>query len=514
MPGEPTLVHLLARAAGARPSAEAVIAGDRRVTYDQLWNQARRAAGFLSGQALRAGDRVCLLMRNSPEYVACYYGVLAAGGVVVPLNQEAKARDLAVWVRHAAAGWVIADGTHPEREALAAQLGSDAPVIPAADVLAGEPAAVDPDQTAPASADDLASIIYTSGTTGDPKGVMLSHGNLASNVLAIVQYLRLTASDRVLAALPFFYSYGNSVLHTHLAVGATVVLEAGMMYPQRIVETMRKERVTGFSGVPWMFVLLLDRTAFGTMRADLPALRYFTQAGAAMAAGDIARVRAAFPDVEFFVMYGQTEATARLTYVPPSDVNQRVGSAGQPIPGVRLEVRRPDGSIASPGEAGEVHAAGPNVMLGYWNAAEATAAAIATDSGGRWLRTGDIGHRDADGYLFLVGRSSEIIKTGAHRVSPAEIEEVVLRLAGVAEAGACGVPDDQLGEAIQVVVVPEPGVTLTERDVLAHCRRELSLYKMPKRVRFSAALPRTTSGKIRRKALADLTNLEAVPWAH
>jgi len=153
-------------------------------------------------------------------------------------------------------------------------------------------------------------------------------------------------------------------------------------------------------------------------------------------------------------------------------------------------------------------------MLGYWNSAAATESAIADEPSGRWLRTGDIGHRDADGYVFLVGRSSEIIKTGAHRVSPAEIEEVVVRLDGVAEAAACGVPDEQLGEAIQVVVVPKPGVRLTERDVLGHCRRELSLYKIPKRVLFSASLPRTTSGKIRRKALADLTNLEAVPWAH
>jgi acyl-CoA synthetase (AMP-forming)/AMP-acid ligase II len=343
---------------------------------------------------------------------------------------------------------------------------------------------------------------------------MLSHANLASNVLSIVQYLRLTASDRVLAALPFFYSYGNSVLHTHLAVGATLVLEAGMMYPQRIVDTMRAERVTGFSGVPWMFVLLLNRTAFGTMASEFPALRYFTQAGAAMAPGDIERVRAAFPAVEFYVMYGQTEATARLTYMPPAGLEAKRGSAGRAIPGVALEIRRVDGSVASPHETGEVHASGPNIMLGYWNAPDATTSAISVESSGRWLRTGDVGYRDADGYLYLVGRSSEIIKTGAHRVSPAEIEEVILRLDGVAEAAACGVPDDQLGEAIQIVIVPKSGTRLTERDVLAHCRRELSLYKMPKRVLFSASLPRTTSGKVRRKALADISNLEAVPWAH
>ncbi len=514
MSSAPTLVHFLARAVATRPSAEAIVSGDRRVSYEELWSAVRRAVGVLRAQGLGTGDRVCLLMRNSPDYVACYYAVLACGAVVVPLNQEAKARDLAVWVRHASARWVIADARHPERAALAAALAEEATLMPATEAMAGEPAVIDPDRTAPAGGDALASIIYTSGTTGEPKGVMLSHGNLASNVLAIVQYLKLTAADRVLAALPFFYSYGNSVLHTHLSVGATLVLESGMMYPQRIVETMRNEHVTGFSGVPWMFVLLLERTAFGTMRADLSALRYFTQAGAAMAPRDIARVRAAYPDVEFYVMYGQTEATARLTYLPPADLGRIADSAGQPIPGVRLEVRRPDGSMASPGESGEVHAAGPNVMLGYWNAPAATEAAIADEPAGRWLRTGDIGFRDADGYLFLVGRSSEIIKTGAHRVSPAEIEEAVLRLDGVAEAGACGVPDDQLGEAIQVVVVPKPGVTLTERDVLAHCRRELSLYKLPKRVRFSAGLPRTTSGKLRRKALADLTNLEAVPWAH
>jgi acyl-CoA synthetase (AMP-forming)/AMP-acid ligase II len=299
-----------------------------------------------------------------------------------------------------------------------------------------------------------------------------------------------------------------------LSVGATLVLETGMMYPQRVVDAIRTERVTGFSGVPWMFKALLDRTSFGSMGGELPALRYFTQAGAAMAPDDIARMRSAFPGVSFYVMYGQTEATARLTYLPPDEFEGHRGSAGRAIPGVRIEVRRPDGSLASPGESGDVLASGPNIMSGYWNAPVATTAVIADEPSGRWLRTGDIGYRDAGAYLFLQGRSSEIIKTGAHRVSPAEIEEALGRLAGVAEVGACGVPDDQLGEAIQVVVVPAAGVRLTERDVLAHCRRELSLYKIPKRVLFSASLPRTTSGKLRRKALADVTNLEALPWAH
>jgi acyl-CoA synthetase (AMP-forming)/AMP-acid ligase II len=512
MTGEPLLVDLLRATVETHSEAEAFVAGDRRVPYGELWRAAGRAASFLAARAVARGDRVALLMRNSPEYAGAYYGILAAGAVVVPLNQEAKARDLAVWIRHAGASLVIADESHPERAALTALLGSEVTVAPASEAL-GAAAAMDR-LAARQAPDDLASIIYTSGTTGEPKGVMLSHGNLASNVRAIVEYLNLRASDRVLTVLPFFYSYGNSVLHTHLAVGATLVLEAGMMYTQRVVDAMRSERVTGFSGVPWMFKTLLDRTAFATMQADLPALRYFTQAGAAMAPDDVQRMRAAFPAVAFYVMYGQTEATARLTYLPPQDLSARTGSAGLPIPGVRIEVRRPDGSIAGPGESGEVHAAGPNVMAGYWKAPDATAAAIADEPGGRWLRTGDLGYRDRDGYLFLMGRSSEFIKTGAHRVSPAEIEESIARMDGVAEAGACGVADDQLGEAILVVVVPKPGVQLSERDILAHCRRELSVYKIPKRVLFSASLPRTTSGKLRRKALANLTNLEAHPWGH
>ena len=513
MGDEPQLVDLLRQVAETRGTADAFVSAGRRVNYADLWSGVARVSAWLESHGVRPGDRVAILMRNSPEYAMAYYGILARGAVVVPLNQEAKARDLIAWIQHAGAQVVIGDDRHPEREALSAGLGSTARFIAATTPLAGasEPSA----GTIASPADhDLASIIYTSGTTGEPKGVVLTHGNLSSNVRAIVEYLGLGPEDRVLVALPFFYSYGNSVLHTHLSVGATLILEAGMMYPQRIVDAMRDERVTGFSGVPWMFKTLLSRTPLATMAAELPALRYFTQAGAAMAADDIDRMRAAFPDVAFYVMYGQTEATARLTFLPPAELARRRGSAGRAIPRVRLELRRSDGSIASPGETGEVHASGANVMWGYWQAPAATAEALSDEPSGRWLRTGDLGYRDAEGYIYLIGRSSEIIKTGAHRVSPAEVEDVLSRLDGVAEAGACGIPDDQLGEAIQVVVVPRPGVTLTERDILAHCRRELSLYKIPKRVLFSASLPRTTSGKLRRRALADQSNLEALPWAH
>jgi acyl-CoA synthetase (AMP-forming)/AMP-acid ligase II len=491
-----------------QPDAEALVSRGERVTYRQLWERVGRVVAFLRTCGVAEGDRVALLIGSSPEYVACYYGTLAAGAVAVPLNHESKARDLAGWSRHSGARLIIADRAHPERTKLANEVGESVPVFVVSDALAAAPVMPDIDVEALLGGDRLAMLLYTSGTTGEPKGVMLSHRNLTTNVLAVVEYLRLTPTDRVLSALPFFYSYGNSVLHTHLAAGATVVIEPSMMYPQRTVELMRDESVTGFSGVPWMFTLLLSRTKFGAMQDELSALRYCTQAGAPMAPAEIRRVTSAYPHVEFFVMYGQTEATARLTYLPPFEAGRRSGSVGIAIPGLTIEVRRPDQSNAAVGESGEVFACGPNVMLGYWNAPELSRAAIHEDQRGRWLRTGDVGYLDADGFLYLAGRNSEIIKTGAHRVSPLEIEEVVLGLDGVAEAAAFGVPDEQLGEAIQVAVVRQPGAELTERDVLAHCRGQLSLFKMPQRIVFRPSLPRTTQGKIQRRALAEVVGME------
>ena len=259
---------------------------------------------------------------------------------------------------------VIADDSHPQRMAIASAIERDACVVVVTDALTGRAGAINLAATWLSDHDRVAALLYTSGTTGEPRGVMLSHRNLAANTLAIIEYLRLGPADRVMTPLPFFYSYGNSVLHTHLAVGATVIIGPGMMYPQQTIRMMRDERVTGFSAVPWMFNSLLTRSAFPTMRHELSALRYLTQAGAPMPPADIARVIEAYPDVEFFVMYGQTEATARLSYQALRGSQGRRGSVGRPIPGVRLEVRRPDNSIASPGETGEVFAAGPNVMLG------------------------------------------------------------------------------------------------------------------------------------------------------
>jgi len=215
-----------------------------------------------------------------------------------------------------------------------------------------------------------AAIIYTSGTTGRPKGVTLSHGNLAANVRSILQYLNLGPTDRVLNVLPFYYSYGNSVLHTHLAVGGTLILENNLLYPHNVLTTLARERATGFSGVPSTFAILLSRASLENH--DLSSLRYMTQAGGAMAPALIERLRRAVPHIRFFVMYGQTEATARLAWLPPEMLDAKPGSIGIAIPGVRLELRDEQGRPVPTGETGEIWASGDNIMQGYWRDPEQT----------------------------------------------------------------------------------------------------------------------------------------------
>jgi acyl-CoA synthetase (AMP-forming)/AMP-acid ligase II len=344
--------------------------------------------------------------------------------------------------------------------------------------------------------DDMAILLYTSGTTGRPKGVMLGHGNLVANNVTIIDYLGLNPSDIGLTVMPFHFSYGNSVLHTHLGAGATLLLEDNLAYPLVVMQRLQNERVTGFSGVPSTFAILMSRTRIDEF--DLAAMRYLTQAGGAMTRAAIQRMRELVPSARFFVMYGQTEATARLTYLPPERLDEKLGSIGKPLDGIDIEVRDSEGQVMPPGQTGELCARGPNIMLGYWRDEEATRTAVVDG----WLHTGDLAHTDEDGFLYIDGRLVEMIKVGSFRVSPLEVEEVLATLPGIAEMAVASTPDPLLGQAIKAVLVLREGATLDERQVKAHCRERLASYKVPKMVEFAQELPRTSSGKIQRFKLA------------
>lgn len=447
-----------------------------------------RAANALRERGVRPGDRVAIKLGNSVDYVVTYYAVIEAGGIVVALNPALRDADLQSRIRHCGAALLIASA---KPGSLAGSIGRLRLADPA------ELAAHDDERDVGHGAhpEDPAAIIYTSGTTADPRGVTLSHRNLVANTRSILGYLGLTEADRIVNALPFHYSYGNSVLQTCVAAGGSIVIEDTLVYPHLVVRRMAETGATGFSGVPSTYALLLQRVQLGEY--DLSGLRFMTLAGGATPSAHIARLRDALPHVRLYVMYGQTEATARISYLPPERLDDKPGSVGIGIPGVTIELRDEADAPVPVGATGEVCVRGDNVMLGYWDNPAATAQVLRNG----WLHTGDIGWLDADGYLFLVGRSSDMIKTGAHRVSPLEVEAVLQQLGGVAECAVVGVADEILGEAIAAHVVVQEGVALDARDVLAHCRTHLSAHMIPKTVHFATTLPKTASGKVQRYRL-------------
>jgi acyl-CoA synthetase (AMP-forming)/AMP-acid ligase II len=498
-PIQATLVNRFRESVARYPESLAIANNHHRITYRELSNLVDKVSHYLLSSGLRKGDRVAMVVSNSPEYAAIFYGIWSAGGVTVALNTQAKAKDILNWVNHSDANWLFIDHNHPERKAIW-ETGCQFSVVD----VGGEDSTnsnlewrqivnLDPtDKKISLNNADLASIIYTSGTTGNPKGVTLCHGNLNANIDSILAYLKLKSADSILNVLPFYYSYGNSILHTHLAVGASITLENSLLYPHRMVEKMVKERVSGFSGVPSTFALLLSRVNIADY--DLSNLRYLTQAGGAMAPALADRLISALPHTELFVMYGQTEASARLTYLPPQMLEEKRGSIGIAIPNTTIEVRNKAGEVAAPGETGEICAHGDNIMQGYWKDKQRTGEVLKDG----WLYTGDLAHTDTDGYLYIDGRSSDMIKSGANRISPKEIEEVIQELEAVHEVAVLGIPDELLGEVIKAYIVPQKASGLEKRTIQRHCKNNLAIYKIPKFIEFIEELPKTASGKIKK----------------
>lgn len=501
----PTLAHSLRESVNRYPDREAIVHNDKRISYQELWGNICSVYAYLKKNHIKPGERIAILLENSPEYIAIYYAALACGCVAVGLNTAVRIKDIKNWLNHCEARWLFVNNKHSDINDILLLSNDDLSIIGIGE-NSNQPGymddweqvriteGVEPDLSV-IDTKGPAAIIYTSGTTGSPKGVTLSHHNLSHNMQSILEYLHITESDSILNVLPFYYSYGNSVLHTHLISGAKLILENSMLYPVKVVEKMVAEQVTGFSGVPSTFALLLSRTKLHDH--DLSSLRYMTQAGGPMAPASINRLLAEIPHIDFIVMYGQTEASARLSYLPAEKLQEKMGSIGIAIPGVTLEIRNENGKKVDKGQSGEIFASGENIMLGYWNAPELTKEVI--NDG--WLKTGDLAHYDKDEYIYIDGRSSEMIKVGANRISPKEIEEVIVAFDGVEEVAAIGIPDEILGQVIKVFIVQSPGAILEERNIMAHCKKNLATYKMPKTINFVNELPKTASGKIKRYLL-------------
>ena len=504
----PSLVHDYLLAAAERfPDREALVQGERRVPYAELRDAAQAMSAWLVDRGLRLGDRVGLLTDDAHDYVAAYFGVMMAGGTVVALNTQTTGRWVAAQLGRCQVSIVV---THRKLIKVVAEAAAATPSLRTIAIGGGNASlsgveCVDLDQALKAdrvssggacepwalSPSAIAQIIFTSGTTAEPHGVMLRHSNLIANTESIVRYLRLTERDRLMAVLPFSYAYGNSLLLTHVAVGGSLVVNQSFLYPNTVLEQMIAERVTGLSGVPSTFAILLNRSAI--RRYKFPDLRYLTQAGGPMPPKLGHDLKTMLPGVDVYVMYGQTEASARLSYLDPADLFRKAGSVGKAIPGVALRVVDPDGRPVAVGEVGEIVATGDNIMAGYWGEPELTAAVLKHEC----LWTGDLGRFDDEGYLYIVGRQGDIIKSGSYRISPREVENALAEHPAVHEAAVVGVPDAVLGEATKAYVVLRDGASVTEHEVLAHCRKQLPAYMVPQRVEFLAELPKTENGKVR-----------------
>jgi acyl-CoA synthetase (AMP-forming)/AMP-acid ligase II len=325
---------------------------------------------------------------------------------------------------------------------------------------------------------------------------MLSHGNIVSNTKSICQYLALTPADIQMVVLPFFYVMGKSLLNTHFAVGGTVVLNNRFMYPADVLNQMIEEKVTGFSGVPSTYAYLLNRSPLASCKEKLTTLRYCSQAGGHMAASLKQALRNTLPaHVQIFIMYGATEASARLTYLDPAHLKTKIESIGKPIPDVTIRILDEHDREVPEGTEGMLVAEGPNIMMGYWKDPQDTERVLSVHG----YRTGDIGYRDNEGFLYVTGRKDGLIKVGGHRVNPIEIEDFLMSTELLIETAVIGLPDELMGNRLVALVVPKED-TFAPKYLLEQCNAGLTHHKCPSDVIVIRALPKNVSGKIDREA--------------
>jgi amino acid adenylation domain-containing protein len=473
--------ELLERRAALMPRTIALVCGDARYSYAQVDRLAEGVATELLDRGLRAGDRVAICLENSAAAVVSIFGALKAGGVFFVVNPQARAE---------------------HRDALLIDSGAAALISRGSDGAAhiswiGSRSLSSINDLRPHS--DLAALVYTSGSTGTPKGVMLTHDNLTFAAESIGTYLENTSTDVILSVLPLSFTYGLGQVTTAFRSGATLVLERSFTYPRAVLDTMRRERVTGLAIVPTIATLLLQQDL---RMHRLPHLRYITNAAAALPAPKLRHLRAAFPRASIYLMYGQTECQ-RASYLPPQLLEAYPDSVGIPIPGTDAFVINELGEPAARGEVGELVVRGPHVMKGYWNQPDATAAALRPDppTGKPVLHTGDLFRTDERGLLYFVERKDDVIKVRGEKVAPRQVEEVIASLPGVAEVAVYGIADDVAGEVIAASVTPVEGIGLTIDGIRRHCLEHLEAYMVPKIVDIRQTLPTTSSGKVSRRAL-------------
>lgn len=500
-----SVAGVLADTAAQRPDHSAVIHESEHFTYGWLWEQARRYASVLRANGVGPGDRVAMLLVDTPQFPVVYFGVLAAGAVAIPLNVMATASEIEHVLADADAGFLVCAASLLAQASKAAKpLGTVLLTVgpgPAGTVDL-ESAAQDTapiDDAVAREPDEVAVVFYTSGTTGEPKGVMLTHRNILYNVERMVATPYMFRSDDVLlGCLPLSHGFGQICgMLTGFRAGISLVMMPRFSGREALT-LMTKHRCTVFMGVPTMYVKLLDAVAQGE---QVPRLDRVYSGGSALPVKTLEDVRSTF-GCPVYEGYGMTETSCSVAYHYPG-LTFRSGTVGVPITGITVGIARPNADridLLPVGEVGEIVVRGPNVMAGYLGRPDITAEVLIDG----WFRTGDLGRLDGDGYLSVVGRKKDLILRGGYNVYPREIEEVLLGHQNVAQVAVIGVPHPVLGEEIWAVVVParpEDVTSGSEQEIVEWGKQRLAAYKYPRRVEFTDALPIGSSGKVLKRTL-------------
>ena len=512
----PTLVHhLLTERAAAAPERTALILKQQSLTYGELSDAVLQCAGQLQSLDLSAGERVAVYSEKRFESVIGMWGASAAGAIFVPVNPILKAEQVA---------YILNDCNVRVLITTRARLKTLQTVLPECrdlkSVILMDGEADDSEGlihvwsksdtrfpfAAPRVIDgDVAALLYTSGSTGQPKGVVLSHRNIVAGAQSVAEYLALTETDRLLSVLPHSFDYGLNQLTSSFLVGGSVVL-LDHLFARDIVKAMAEHECTGLAAVPPLWIPLSELDWPDSVRTHW---RFFTNSGGAMPRETLVRLRNIVPDAKPYLMYGLTEAF-RSSYLDPDEVDNRPDSIGKAIPNADLLVVRPDGSPCEADEPGELVHRGVHVSLGYWNNPEKTATRFKPVPGQDPALTipeiavwsGDTVRRDAEGFLYFVGRTDGMIKTSGYRVSPTEIEDALFATGIVGEIVAFGVKHPRLGEAVVIAATAPSGGELTAAQIKAECLKHLPAFMIPQHIEImSAPLPRNPNGKYDRTAL-------------
>ncbi len=484
----------------AEDSQVAVITRNAQYTYRELREAVFILAGVLLAAGIVSGDFIGLLGENSIFWIVAYLAIMKVGAVAVPLPTITTSEDLRRKLHYVNPKAVFLD-RRTYNKTMPAFL--EGPQLIFDDVLqySKKNVAIEAGGEYSPEVDDSqdAALMLTSGTTAYPRAVRVTHRNIRANTDSIIQYLELTSEDRILVILPFYYCFGTSLLHTHLRVGGTLVLCNTFAYPETALDMLETTRCTGIAGVPSTYQTLLRNTTF--TKRKLESLRKVQQAGGKLQVVFIQELVQALPQAKVYVMYGQTEATARLSYLPPEFLPVKIGSIGKGIPGVTLRVLNEAGQDVKPGEVGEIYAWGENVSPGYLCDPAASAEKFIDGA----LRTGDLATVDEDGFIYIIDRKADFIKSMGHRISSQEVEAHILEIPEVVAAAAIGEPDEALGEAIKVFVTVKSGASITPEKIIEYCRQRLARPMVPHEVVIVQNLPVNAHGKVVKSALRSIT---------